>query len=76
MINKNKKFDFTVIGAGPMGLYLSYLLSNVGFKVRLIDGNNHAGGHARPINFCGCKIEIFYHFFYKNDEKRALRWVN
>ena len=73
---KKKKYDFTVIGAGPMGLYLSYLLSKNNYKVRLIDSNKKAGGHARPIKFCGSKIEIFYHFFYKNDEVRALKWIN
>ena len=46
-----KKYDFTVIGAGPMGLYLSYLLSKNNYKVRLIDANKKAGGHARPIKF-------------------------
>tara|TARA_B100000965_G_scaffold304265_1_gene263067 strand:+ start:586 stop:1899 length:1314 start_codon:yes stop_codon:yes gene_type:complete len=76
MIKKHKKFDFTIIGAGPMGMYLSYLLSNRGSKVRLLDGNREAGGHAKPINFCGVKIEIFYHFFYKNDAIRSLKWIN
>ncbi len=36
MSEKEKNFDFTIIGAGPMGLYLSYLLSENNYKVRLI----------------------------------------
>ena len=59
-----------------MGLYLSFLLVSSGYRVRLLDGNNKAGGHARPINFFGSKIEIFYHFFYKNDHFNSLKWIN
>ena len=43
-----KKFDISIIGGGPMGLYLSYLLIKKGYKVRIFDANKKAGGHARP----------------------------
>ena len=47
------KFDFTIIGAGPMGLYLAYLLARSGKKIRIFDSNLLPGGHARPIIFNG-----------------------
>jgi len=71
-----KNFDFTIIGSGPMGLYLSYLLCKRGFRVRIVDSNKFPGGHARPFVFHGSTIEIFYHFFYKNDHLSSLKWIN
>ena len=47
---KKKKYDFTVIGAGPMGLYLSYLLSKNNYKVRLIDANKKANQLATEVS--------------------------
>ena len=70
------KFDFTIIGAGPMGLYLAYLLARSGKKIRIFDSNLLPGGHARPIIFNGILIEIFYHFFYKNDHLSASKWID
>jgi len=70
-----KKFDVTIIGAGPMGLYLAYLLAKSGKKIRIFDSNLHPGGHARPIKFNGTLIEIFYHFFYKGDHLSASKWI-
>ena len=70
----NEDFDFTIIGAGPMGLYLSCLLSKRGFKIRLIDKAPKAGGHARAIKFNKINTEIYYHFFYKNDHFNYKKW--
>lgn len=69
-----EEFDFTIIGAGPMGLYLSCLLSKKGFKIRLIDKAPKAGGHARAIKFNRITTEIYYHFFYKNDHFNFKKW--
>ena len=71
-----KKFDMTIIGGGPMGLYLGFLLSKKGYKIRIFETNANAGGHARPFKFNNTIIEIFYHFFYKNDHHSAMKWVN
>ena len=59
-----KHFDFSIIGAGPMGLYLGYLLAKKGYKIRIFETSSRAGGHARPFNFNGVRIQIFYHFFF------------
>ena len=70
-----KKFDISIIGGGPMGLYLAYLLIKKGYKVRVFEANKKAGGHARPFKFNETLIEIFYHF-YKDDHFNAMKWVN
>jgi len=75
-MKSKKEFDFTIIGSGPMGLYLSYLLCKRGFRVRIVDSNKLPGGHARPFAFHKKNIEIFYHFFYKNDHLNSLKWIN
>lgn len=59
-----------------MGLYLAYLLSKKNYKIRIFETNSTAGGHARPFIFSGVLIEIFYHFFYKNDHYNAMKWVS
>ena len=53
-----KKFDISIIGGGPMGLYLGYLLIKKGYKIRIFEANK-SRGHARPFKFGKTLIEIF-----------------
>lgn len=39
-----KKYDYTIIGAGPSGLTISYIMGLNGFKCLLIDENKNIGG--------------------------------
>lgn len=41
---KNTEYDYCIIGAGPTGLTVSYLLSKIGKKCILIDKNKDIGG--------------------------------
>ena len=41
---KNTEYDYCIIGAGPTGLTVSYLLSKIGKKCILIDKNKDVGG--------------------------------
>ena len=70
------KFDISIIGGGPMGLYLAYLLSKKNYKIRIFETNSKDSGHARPFIFSNSLIEIFYHFFYKDDHFNEMKCVN
>ena len=46
---KEKKFDISIIGGGPKGLYLGYLLIKKGYKIKYLR-QIKAGGHANHLN--------------------------
>ena len=41
----SKLYDYCIIGAGPSGLTLAYLLSSIGKKCIIIDNNDNIGGY-------------------------------
>ena len=43
-IDQLQSYDVIVIGAGPAGLTASRELSNLGYKVLVIEQNNYLGG--------------------------------
>ena len=47
---KPMKFDITVVGAGPVGSYISYLLSKRGYKVALVEEDFEVG---KPVQCAG-----------------------
>ena len=51
------KYDFTIIGAGPSGLTLAYILGTLGKKCLIIDKNNNVGGCHRVLRVDGLFTE-------------------
>jgi hypothetical protein len=45
----NKNYDYTIIGAGPSGLIISYILGLNGYKCLIVDENKEIGGCHRVI---------------------------
>ncbi len=56
-----------IIGGGPMGLAVSYRLSELGYKTVLFEADNQLGGMTASINFSGIEIERYYHFHCLSD---------
>ena len=50
-------YDFTIIGAGPSGLTLAYILGSLGKKCLIIDKNNNVGGCHRVLRVDGLFTE-------------------
>jgi UDP-galactopyranose mutase len=50
-------YDFIIIGSGPSGLTLSYILGNLGKKCLLVDKNNNVGGCHRVLRVDGLFTE-------------------
>ena len=74
-----------IIGGGPMGLAVSYRLSELGYKTVLFEADDQLGGMTASINFSGIEIERYYHFHCLSDNtfknllkelklKDKLRW--
>ena len=49
----NTTYDYCIIGAGPSGLTLAYLLSSIGKKCIIIDNNKDIGGCHRVTRING-----------------------
>lgn len=58
-----------VVGAGPAGLILSYLLAKRGENVSIVEKSNQYGGLLKTTNIDGVEIEELYHHILFNDEQ-------
>lgn len=58
-----------VVGAGPAGLILSYLLAKIGENVSIVEKSNQYGGLLKTTNIDGVEIEEVYHHILFNDEQ-------
>ncbi len=61
-------FDVAIVGAGFTGLAAAYRLADKGFRVRVVEAAQDAGGLAGTFEFAdGTRIEKFYHHWFNND---------
>ena len=65
----NKVFNpkIAIIGAGPMGLAVSYELAKNGINNTIFESDDRLGGMAASFNFSGLEIERYYHFHCLSD---------
>ena len=61
-LNKVIKPKIAIIGAGPMGLAVSYELAKNGINNTIFESDDRLGGMAASFNFSGLEIERYYHF--------------
>ena len=62
------KRKIAVLGAGPMGLAVSYQLAKEGFQPVIYEAADRVGGLSASINFAGISLERFYHFHCVSDQ--------
>ncbi len=62
-----------IIGSGISGLYLGYLLSNLGWQITIYEKNDHLGGLAGSFSFNNHKLDKYYrHIFPSHAEIKDL----
>ena len=59
--------NYTVLGAGPMGLMAAMELLRQGHSVDLYERDDRIGGMSASFDFDGQPIERYYHFICKTD---------
>ena len=64
---KSIKPKIAIIGAGPMGLAVSFELAKNGFKSTIFEADDRLGGMAASFDFAGLEIERYYHFHCLSD---------
>jgi protoporphyrinogen oxidase len=62
-----QKKNFSIIGAGPMGLMAAMELLKRGHQVDIYEHDDRIGGMSASFNFDGLEIERYYHFICKTD---------
>jgi protoporphyrinogen oxidase len=63
-----KHYDVVIVGAGFTGLSAGYVLSKMGYKVRVVESDLAVGGLAGTFEFRdGVRLEKFYHHWFNND---------
>ena len=56
-----------VLGAGPMGLAVAYQLARDGHCPVVYEADDRLGGMSAAFDFCGLRIERYYHFHCTSD---------
>ena len=65
MLESNK---VAIIGAGPMGLAAAYEVLKQGYKPVIFEADDRVGGMTATFDFCGHRIERYYHFHCTSDD--------
>ena len=70
------KKDIYMIGGGPLGISAACVLSDLGYKVTILESGVDLMGLASTFDYEGVSVEVFYHFFYNNDYSYAFDFLN
>lgn len=67
----DRSFDVLVIGGGPVGLSMAYLLGRAGVSVLLVEQHATTSSHPRAAGIHGRTMELFRQWAIANDVRRA-----
>lgn len=76
MSNKNYKYDFLIVGAGPFGCTCARLLTDKGYKCLVMDKNSQVGGLAATVNHNDIDIHLYGAHIFHTDNKYVWDFVN
>ena len=65
---KIETMHITILGAGPAGLALGYYAQKNGFKFRIYEANNRAGGNCITINYKDFLFDLGPHRFHDKNQ--------
>ena len=68
----NKAFDILILGAGLGGLECALILSKKGFKVGMLEKNEHIGGTLQNFDLKDCSFSSGMHYLGSLDEGQTL----
>jgi cyclohexanone monooxygenase len=76
-MTKEADFDAVVIGAGLTGLYQTYRLREMGYRVLGVEGSDNIGGVWHYNRYPGCRIDSeseVYGYFWNEQLKQEFNW--
>ena len=77
-MTKEADFDAVVIGAGLTGLYQTYRLREMGYRVLGVEGSDDIGGVWHHNRYPGCRIDSeseVYGYFWNEKLKQEWNWT-
>jgi UDP-galactopyranose mutase len=69
-------YDFLIVGAGPFGAVCARELSDLGYKVLVIDRRDHIGGNCYTQNIKGVHVHVYGPHIFHTNNKQVWDWVN
>lgn len=70
MENKNKKYDFLIVGSGLFGATFACIATRAGKRCLVIEKRDHTGGNIRCENIEGINVHKYgAHIFHTSDRK-------
>ena len=75
-MNKDKKYDYLIVGAGLFGAVFAYKARQAGKRCLVIDRRDHRGGNIYCENICGINVHKYGAHIFHTDDKNVWQFVN
>jgi UDP-galactopyranose mutase len=73
---KNKMYDYIIVGAGFYGSVCARELTNAGYKCLVIDNRDHIGGNCYTENRDGINLHVYGPHIFHTSNKEVWNWIN
>ncbi len=75
MSQGNENSRVAIVGAGPAGLTVAYLLTKQGYRVDVFEASDRVGGLSKTIELWGQKVDLGPHRFFTKDDRILKLWL-